>query len=172
MKKKLWIRLVGFVALVSWGWTYLMFHAAGTTTDFHLRGQISIVAFACAGLAGFITALWALFSVIDWALRRQARLQAASMAQQYGRIMPPPAPSIAPTPAPPPAVDRAGSCGACRQPGASLYCTVHRLALCSACAPTHVSAAGHPLQCLLSAMPSSEPARRPRAVMTSPLGLS
>ena len=82
MKKKLWIRGVGLLSILAWVWTYAMWHAAATTYDTTLRAEIVIFCFLSAAAAGLMTAVWALFSVIDWALRRQAKLRAADLRLQ------------------------------------------------------------------------------------------
>lgn len=82
MKKKVWIRLVGVLALVLWAVTVNYFRAGMMTRDIALGGTMALMGMLSFAAAGFVTFVWALFSVIDWALRRAAKLRMAELQMQ------------------------------------------------------------------------------------------
>ena len=105
MRKKLWIRFVGLAALLLWAFDGLLFRAGMLTADLGVKTNNAIEGFLTFALACFLTGVWALFSVIDWALRRQAKLRAAEAQLQAAAEL----------------LSRAGGSGGARapQPGAS-----------------------------------------------------
>jgi hypothetical protein len=168
VKKKLWIRVVGVLALLAWAFVYLLFRTTSHMPVGVDAGYGVIFAIFCAGLAGLITAVWALFSVIDWSLRRSAKLQAAKPASPFGPGIPArgpwtPAPAPAAAPAPEVAV-----CAHCRRYLAEFVCNAHNWPLCSQCAGPHTRDAEGCTLRGLQAM-ATAPSPRPRAVNTSPL---
>ena len=168
MKKKIWIRLVGVAALLAWVWDYLVWHSAVTTRPGLDQGYMDLTAIFFACVAGFITAVWALFSIIDWALRRQAKLKGAQLAQGLPGGPPSLRPAIA---APHPAAPQAPAlptCVECRAEFGLWWCNQHGLPLCDKCAGGH--RVRHP-ECtwaVYSTAPAAA-ANGPRVVVTSPL---
>lgn len=168
MKKKLWIRLVGVAALLAWVFAGLLFRASQLAPDINSKAGFALESFLAVGLSALITVVWALFSVIDWGLRRQAKLQAAQLAQGLpaGRGPQAPAPEW-PAPARAPAPD-VPVCAECQRYLAEFVCTAHNRPLCSQCAAPHTQASEG---CTLRGLPriATAQAPRPRPVVTSPL---
>jgi hypothetical protein len=168
MKKKIWIRLVGLLALVGWAAGAMYFRASMLAPDIATKANVSILMFMTFFAAGVITAVWALFSIIDWALRRQAKLRAGQLAQGL--------PGDAPgrwsaTAAPHPAAPQASvwpTCAFCRAYPAAWLCSRHQWPACLACANAHLQTEP---QCTYAplAPAAAAPREAPRAVVTSPL---
>lgn len=77
MKKKLWIRLLGLLALLIWAVTAVLFRASMIAPTIEQKANVSLLMFLTFAAASVVTFVWAVFSVIDWALRRAAALRVA-----------------------------------------------------------------------------------------------
>lgn len=168
MRKKLWIRLVGVAALLAWGFGLVLFRATQLAPNIQVQAEVSIEMFMVYGLAAFLTLVWAILSLIDWTLRRQAALGAVQLAQGLPGVAPMAWPvNAAPHPAAPQA--RAWAlCAFCKVQPAAWLCSRHQWPACLACANAHLQAEP---QCTYAPLQpyAQAPVARPRAVVTSPL---
>jgi hypothetical protein len=65
MSKKIWIRLVGLLALFAWSMAATLFWTTTVATDVTTKSNVSVLTFMmCAG-AGILTFLWTALSLVD-----------------------------------------------------------------------------------------------------------
>lgn len=168
MKKKIWIRLVGVAALLAWGFGFVLFRATQLAPNVHVQAEVGIEMFMVYGLAAFLSLVWAILSLIDWTLRRQAALRATQVAQGLPGVAPRPWPAnAAPHPAAPQA-PAAVLCAFCRTHSAAWVCSRHQWPACLTCANAHLQS--EPTCTYAPIAPAAPaPAAGPRAVVTSPL---
>ncbi|HEY6292132.1 MAG TPA: hypothetical protein VI455_11320 [Terriglobia bacterium] len=77
MSKKLWIRVVGLLALYAWGLTAILLWASTTAPDATTKANVSILMFVSLVGAGLITLMWTVLSLVD-TLDHSVRGQRAS----------------------------------------------------------------------------------------------
>jgi hypothetical protein len=65
MNKKLWIRLVGMLALFAWSVTAILVWASMAAPDASTKANVNILIFVSAAWTGIVTLLWTGFTVVD-----------------------------------------------------------------------------------------------------------
>jgi hypothetical protein len=72
MSKKLWIHVVGLLALFAWGVTAILLWASLTAPDATTKANENILMFVGVAWTGLVTLLWTVFSLVE-GLDRSAR---------------------------------------------------------------------------------------------------
>jgi hypothetical protein len=65
VSKKLWIRVVGLLALYAWGLTAILLWASPSATDAATKANVSILMFVSLVGAGLITLMWTVLSLVE-----------------------------------------------------------------------------------------------------------
>ena len=65
MSKKLWLRLVGLLALFGWGATAILFWANTMAPDATTKANVDILMFASVAWTGLTTLLWTVLSLAE-----------------------------------------------------------------------------------------------------------
>lgn len=169
MKKPVWIRLTGYLALAALA-------AAGAFFYTYSHGyptQAVALLMALSGAAGAFTSLaWCALSLIHWGLRRQAAMGAEAMrAAMAGALAPSKSLFKNAAPLTPPAWDQKAAvsmCRECRLP-AVLHCCRHESDLCWQHVVQHDSDECTYIRAERVLRPRAETPERRRTVATSPL---
>jgi hypothetical protein len=74
MSKRLWIRLVGLLALFAWGITAILLWSSMVAPD--VTTKANILLFVSLGWTGLVTLLWTVLSLVD-GLDHSARAKGA-----------------------------------------------------------------------------------------------
>jgi hypothetical protein len=65
MSKKLWIRLVGLLALFAWGIAAVLFWTSTVAPDVTTKSNVSVLTFMMSAGAGLLTFIWTALSLVD-----------------------------------------------------------------------------------------------------------
>jgi hypothetical protein len=77
MSKRLWIRLVGLLALFAWGSTAILLWSSMVAPDVTTKANVNVLLFVSLGWTGLVTLLWTVLSLVD-GLDHSARAKGAS----------------------------------------------------------------------------------------------
>jgi hypothetical protein len=64
-EQKLWIRVVGLLALFAWGLTAILFWASVIAPDATTKANVNILMLVSFAWTGLATLLWPVFSLVD-----------------------------------------------------------------------------------------------------------
>jgi len=77
MSKRLWIRLVGLLALFAWGSSAILLWAGMVAPDVTTKANVNVLLFVSLAWTGLVTLLWTVLSLVD-GLDHSARAKGAS----------------------------------------------------------------------------------------------